>query len=197
MYCTRFLGNINGRPCHRSFILLFFYSNYPIVGVEIIVPRYVLTKTNYVIADSYCSLIRFVIVSFVVTESNTSTVKAHPDHFFRISSGFGRSWTYFISFVENWFNGVLMSTFSKLKFYIIFKLTISNLASLILLFHVHFFLFCLKRMRVIYNQIVHYRTHSESLILNVQYKWQTQNVNERSCIFINANKKVHVKQTSV
>lgn len=188
MYCTRFLGNINGGPCHRSFIPLFFYSNYPIVGVEISVPRYVVTKINYVIADSYCSLIRFVIVSLA---------KAHPDYFFRISSGFGRSWTYFISFVENWFNGVLMSTFSKLKFYIIFKLTISNLASLILLFHVHFFLFCLKRMHVIYNQIVHYRTHSESLILNVQYKWQTQNVNERSCIFINANKKVHVKQTSV
>lgn len=180
-----------------DFILLFFNSNYPIVGVEITVPRYVVTKTNYVIADSYCSLIRSIIVSFVVTESNTSTVKAHLDHLFRISSGFRRSWTYSICFVKNWFNGVLISTFSKLKFYIIFKLTISNLASLILLFRVHFSPFCLKRKHVIYNRIIYYRTRSESSTFNMQYKWQAQNVNERSCIFINANKKVHIKQTSI
>lgn len=184
MYCTRFLGYINGRSCHGSFILLFFISNYPIVGVEITVPRYVVTKTNYVIADSYCSLIRFIIVSFVVTESNTSTVKDHP---FRISSGFRRSWTYFISFVENWFNGILISTFSKLKFYIIFKPTISNLVSLILLFRVLFYRFVrtestLSIIRLfIIEHIVNRRP--------VQYKWQTQNVNERSCIFINADKK--------
>lgn len=189
MYCTRFLGYIDG---HRSFILLFFNSNHPIVGVEITVARYVVTKKNYVIADSYCSLITFIIVSFVVIESNISTVKAHLDHLFRISSAFRRSWTYSICFVRNWFNGVLLSTFSKLKFYIIFKLTISNLASLI-----RFFFFCLKRKHVIYNRIIYYRTHSESLTLNVRYKGQTQNVNERSCLFINANKKVHAKQASI